>query len=66
MASTWGTATWGLNNWGDQSNVTEQPTGFSLSSTLGSISMTAKLTLLHLALLLRGVKTLGPKPRGDK
>jgi hypothetical protein len=43
MASTWGTATWGLNNWGDQSNVTLEQTGFSLSSTLGTISITAEI-----------------------
>jgi hypothetical protein len=43
MASTWNTGFWGQNNWGDQSNVTEQPTGFSLSSTLGSISITAEI-----------------------
>jgi len=43
MASTWNTGFWGQNNYGDQSNVTEQPTGFSLSSTLGSISITAEV-----------------------
>ena len=43
MASTWNTGFWGQNNWGDQSNITEQPTGFSLSSTLGSISITAEV-----------------------
>jgi hypothetical protein len=43
MASTWNTGFWGQNNWGDQSNITEQPTGFSLSSTLGSISITAEI-----------------------
>jgi hypothetical protein len=43
MASTWNTGYWGQNNYGDQSNVTEQPTGFSLSSTLGSISITAEV-----------------------
>jgi hypothetical protein len=43
MASTWNTGFWGQNNWGDQSNITEQPTGFSLSSTLGPISITAEI-----------------------
>jgi hypothetical protein len=43
MASTWNTGFWGQNNWGDQSNITEQPTGFSLSSTLGTISITAEI-----------------------
>ena len=43
MASTWNTGFWGQNNYGDQSNVTIEQTGFSLSSTLGSISITAEV-----------------------
>jgi hypothetical protein len=43
MASTWNTGFWGQNNYGDQSNVTIEQTGFSLSSTLGTISITAEI-----------------------
>ena len=43
MASTWNTGFWGQNNYGDQSNVTLEQTGFSLSSSLGSVSITAEI-----------------------
>jgi hypothetical protein len=43
MASTWNTGFWGQNNYGDQSNITVEQTGFSLSSTLGTISITAEI-----------------------
>jgi hypothetical protein len=43
MASTWNTGFWGQNNYGDQSNITIEQTGFSLSSTLGTISITAEI-----------------------
>ena len=45
MASTWNTGYWGQNNYGDQSNVTVEQTGFSLSSTLGTISISAEINL---------------------
>jgi hypothetical protein len=43
MANTWNTGFWGQNNWGDQSNITVEQTGFSLTSTLGTISITAEI-----------------------
>ena len=45
MASTWNTGFWGQNNYGDQSNVTIEQTGFSLSSNLGSVSITSEINL---------------------
>ena len=38
MANAWGELTWGLNAWGEQSDVSVDVTGASLSSVLGNTS----------------------------
>jgi hypothetical protein len=44
-ADSWGALSWNVGSWGEQDNVTEILTGFSLSSNLNSVSIDNQINI---------------------